>query len=233
VVGKAEGLIPLFEQSLALQVKQMPNTNGILGRKLGMTRVYNEFGQASPVTVIEAGPCFVLQRKIVGKEGYSAIQVGFREKKQSRLTKPEAGHFKKGGGIGYYHVREFRVDDPKGYELGQRIVMTEVIKVGDKIDITGHSKGRGFQGVIKRHGFGGGRETHGSDFQRQPGAIGSSAYPSRVIKGKKLPGHMGTDRKTIKNLTVVDIRAEENILLVKGAVPGAKNGLVSIHIKKA
>lgn len=198
-----------------------------------MTRVYNEFGQASPVTVIEAGPCFVLQRKTVGKEGYNAIQVGFREKKQSRLNKPEVGHFKKAGvGAGYYHIREFRVENPKAYELGQHICVTEVVKIGDKIDITGSTKGRGFQGVIKRHGFSGGRETHGSDFQRQPGSIGSSAYPSRVIKGKKLPGHMGTDKQTVKNLTVVDIRAEENILLVKGAVPGAKNGLVSIHIKK-
>lgn len=209
----------------------MPNTNGILGRKLGMTRVYNEFGQASPVTVIEAGPCFVLQRKTVGKEGYNAIQVGFQEKKASRMIKPEAGHFKKSGGTGYYHVREFRVENAKAYELGQQISVSELFKVGDKIDITGQAKGRGFQGVIKRHGFHGGRETHGSDFQRQPGSIGSSAYPSRVIKGKKMPGHMGTDRKTIKNLTVVDIRPEENILLVKGAVPGAKNGLVSIYTK--
>ncbi|MCW5206291.1 50S ribosomal protein L3 [Desulfobulbus sp. F5] len=211
----------------------MPNTNGILGRKLGMTRVYNEFGQASPVTVIEAGPCVVLQKKTVGKEGYNAVQVGFREKKQSRLNKPEVGHFKKSGGTGYYHVREFRVEDPKIYELGQQVNVTEVIKIGDKVDVTGRAKGRGFQGVIKRHGFSGGRATHGSDFQRQPGSIGSSAYPSRVIKGKKMPGHMGTDKQTVKNLTVIDIRVEENILLVKGAVPGAKNGLVSIYIKKA
>lgn len=196
-----------------------------------MTRVYNEFGQISPVTVIEAGPCVVLQKKTVGKEGYNAVQVGFREKKESRLNKPEAGHFKKAGSAGYYHVREFRVEDPQAYELGQQILVTELFKIGDKIDITGQSKGRGFQGVIKRHGFGGGRKTHGSNFHRAPGSIGCSAYPSRVLKGKKLPGHMGVEKKTIKNLTVVDIREEENILLVQGAVPGAKNGLVSIYTK--
>jgi large subunit ribosomal protein L3 len=209
----------------------MPNTNGILGRKVGMTRVYNELGQSISVTVIEAGPCTVLQRKTVSKEGYNAIQVGFLEKKESRLNKPEAGHFKRSGGTGYYHVREFRVNDPETYELGQRISLTEIVKIGDKIDITGRTKGRGFQGVMKRHGFAGGGASHGSGFHRAPGSIGCSAYPGRVVKGKKLPGHMGTDKKTIKNLTVVDIREEENVLLVQGAVPGAKNGLISIYTK--
>jgi large subunit ribosomal protein L3 len=209
----------------------MPNTNGILGRKVGMTRVYNELGQSISVTVIEAGPCTVLQRKTVSKEGYNAIQVGFLEKKESRLNKPEAGHFKRSGGTGYYHVREFRVNDPETYELGQRISLSEIVKIGDKIDITGRTKGRGFQGVMKRHGFAGGGASHGSGFHRAPGSIGCSAYPGRVVKGKKLPGHMGTDKKTIKNLTVVDIREEENVLLVQGAVPGAKNGLISIYTK--
>ena len=209
----------------------MPNTNGILGRKVGMTRVYNEMGQSIPVTVIEAGPCTVLQKKTVGKEGYNAIQLGFQEKKQSRLNKPEAGHFKRSGGTGYYHIREFRVEDPESYEVGQQINLAEVLKTGDKIDVTGRAKGRGFQGVMKRHGFGGGKASHGSGFQRAPGSIGCSAYPGRVVKGKKLPGHMGTDKKTVKNLTVIDIREEENILLVKGAVPGAKNGLISIYTK--
>ena len=209
----------------------MPKTNGILGRKVGMTRVYNELGRSIPVTVIEAGPCTVLQKKTVGKEGYNAIQVGFLEKKQSRLNKPEAGHFKRSGGTGYYHVREFRVDDPEIYELGQQITLAEVLKVGDKVDISGRSKGRGFQGVVKRYGFGGGKATHGSGFHRAPGSIGCSAYPGRVMKGKKMPGRMGMDLKTLKNLTIVDIREEENILLVQGAVPGAKNGLVSIYTK--
>jgi large subunit ribosomal protein L3 len=209
----------------------MPKTNGILGRKVGMTRVYNELGRSIPVTVIEAGPCTVLQKKTVGKEGYNAIQVGFLEKKQSRLNKPEAGHFKRSGGTGYYHVREFRVEDPEAYELGQQITLAEVLKIGDKVDISGRSKGRGFQGVVKRYGFGGGKATHGSGFHRAPGSIGCSAYPGRVMKGKRLPGRMGMDVKTLKNLTIVDIREEDNILLVQGAVPGAKNGLVSIYTK--
>ncbi|MDU9051061.1 MAG: 50S ribosomal protein L3 [Candidatus Electrothrix sp. Rat3] len=209
----------------------MPNTNGILGRKVGMTRVYNEMGRSISVTVIEAGPCKVLQKKTVGKEGYNAIQVGFLEKKESRLNKPEAGHFKRSGGTGYYHVREFRVTEPDIYEIGQEITLAEVVKIGDHVDITGKTKGRGFQGVMKRHGFGGGKASHGSGFQRAPGSIGCSAYPGRVVKGKKMPGHMGTDKQTVKNLTVVDVREDENILLVQGAVPGAKNGLVSIYTK--
>jgi large subunit ribosomal protein L3 len=209
----------------------MPKTNGILGRKVGMTRVYNEHGASIPVTVIEAGPCTILQKKTETKEGYNAIQVGFLEKKQSRMNKPEIGHFKRSGGTGYYHVREFRVEDPDTYELGQQITLGEVLKIGDKVDICGRSKGRGFQGVMKRHGFAGGKASHGSGFQRAPGSIGCSAYPGRVIKGKKMPGRMGNDMKTLKNLTIIDIRAEDNILLVQGAVPGAKNGLVSIYTK--
>lgn len=196
-----------------------------------MTRVYNEMGRAISVTVIEAGPCKVLQKKTVGKEGYNAIQVGFLEKRESRLNKPEAGHFKRSGGTGYYHVREFRVNEPDTYEIGQNITLAEIVKIGDSVDITGKTKGRGFQGVMKRHGFGGGKASHGSGFQRAPGSIGCSAYPGRVVKGKKMPGHMGTDQQTVKNLTVVDVREAENILLVQGAVPGAKNGLVSIYTK--
>jgi large subunit ribosomal protein L3 len=209
----------------------MPKTKGILGRKVGMTRVYNELGRSIPVTVIEAGPCTVLQRKTLSKEGYNAIQVGFLEKKDSKLNKPEAGHFKRSGGTGYYHVREFRVEDPESYELGQQVTMADMLKVGDKVDISGRSKGRGFQGVVKRYGFGGGKASHGSGFHRAPGSIGCSAYPGRVMKGKRMPGRMGNDLKTLKNLTIVDIREDENILLVQGAVPGAKNGLVSIYTK--
>lgn len=209
----------------------MPNTNGILGRKIGMTRVYNELGRSIPVTVIEAGPCTVLQKKTAGKEGYNAIQVGFLEKKKQRMNKPEAGHFKRSGGTGFYHVREFRVDDPEAFELGQQITISEVLKVGDKVDITGKTKGRGFQGVVKRYGFGGGKASHGSGFHRAPGSIGCSAYPGRVLKGKKMPGHMGVDIKTLANLTIIDIREDDNILLVQGSVPGAKNGLVSIYTK--
>ncbi len=196
-----------------------------------MTRVYNELGRSIPVTVIEAGPCTVLQKKTMAKEGYNAIQLGFLQKKESRLNKPEAGHFKRSGGTGYYHIREFRVDDPEVYELGQKISLAEVVKIGDKIDITGKSKGRGFQGVVKRYGFGGGKASHGSGFHRAPGSIGCSAYPGRVVRGKKMPGRMGSDSKTLKNLTIVDIRENDNILLVQGAVPGAKDGLVSIYTK--
>jgi large subunit ribosomal protein L3 len=209
----------------------MPKTNGILGRKIGMTRVYNEMGRSIPVTVIEAGPCTVLQIKTKAKEGYDAIQVGFVEKKPSRLNKPEAGHFKRSGGTAFYHVREFRVENPEAYELGQKITLGEVLKIGDKVDVSGRTKGRGFQGVVKRHGFGGGKATHGSGFHRAPGSIGCSAYPGRVIKGKKLPGRMGMNVKTLKNLTIVDIREDDNILLLQGAVPGAKNGVLSIYTK--
>jgi large subunit ribosomal protein L3 len=210
----------------------MPNTMGLLGKKIGMTRVYSEQGQAIPVTVIEAGPCVVLQKKTEIKEGYNAIQVGFGPKKESRINKPEAGHFKAAAKGGYYHIKEFRVIDPEAYELGQEIQLAELVKIGDEIHISGMSKGRGFQGVIKRYGFKGGRKTHGSNFHRAPGSIGCSAWPARVIKGKKMPGRMGNDLITTKNLTVVDVRADENIMLVKGSVPGAKQGLLQIYINK-
>jgi len=209
----------------------MPNTIGLLGKKIGMTRIYSDLGQAIPVTVIQAGPCVVLQKKTEAREGYNAIQLGFDPKKESRLSKPQAGHFKAAGKGGFYHIREFRVTDPEAYELGQEIQLNELVKIGDQIHISGRSKGRGFQGVIKRHGFKGGRKTHGSMFHRRPGSIGCSAWPSRVVKGKKLPGHMGSDLLTKKNLTVVDVRADENILLVKGSVPGAKQGLLQIYTK--
>jgi len=209
----------------------MPKTIGLLGRKIGMTRIYSEMGQAIPVTVIEAGPCVVLQKKTEAREGYNAIQVGFVPKKESRLSKPQEGHFKAGGKGGFYHIKEFRVSDPNAYELGQEIQLGELVKIGDLVHISGRSKGRGFQGVVKRYGFKGGRKTHGSMFHRRPGSIGCSAWPSKVIKGKKLPGRMGTDLLTTKNLTVVDVRADENILLVKGAVPGAKQGILQIYTK--
>lgn len=209
----------------------MPNTKGILGRKVGMTRVYDENGRAIPVTVIEAGPCTILQKKTEVKEGYNAIQLGFIEKKSSRLNKPEAGHFKRSGGTGFYHIKEFRVNDPEAYEVGQSITLAEVFAIGDLIDISGKSKGRGFQGVVKRYGFHGGRKTHGSNFHRAPGSIGCSAWPSRVVKGKKMPGRMGNDVVTQKNLKVIDIRTEENVLLVHGTIPGAKNGILNIYTK--
>jgi large subunit ribosomal protein L3 len=209
----------------------MPNTMGLLGKKIGMTRVYSEQGFAIPVTVIEAGPCVVLQKKTESKEGYNAIQVGFGSKKESRLSKPQAGHCKAAAKGGFYHIKEFRVADPEAYELGQEIQVAELIKIGDEVHISGLSKGRGFQGVVKRYGFKGGRKTHGSMFHRRPGSIGCSAWPSRVIKGKKLPGRMGNEQITKKNITVIDVRADENIMLVKGSVPGAKEGLLQIYTK--
>jgi large subunit ribosomal protein L3 len=210
----------------------MPKSMGILGKKIGMTRVYGELGQAIPVTVIEAGPCKVLQVKTETSDGYSAIQVGFAEKKASRVNKPLAGHFKKSDSQGFYFVREFRVTDSAQYSVGQEISLDTVVKVGDKVDVQGTSKGRGFQGVIKRHGFSGGGSGHGSMFHRAPGSIGCSAYPSRVIKGKKMPGRMGNDSVLRKNVVVVDIRTEDNVVLLKGPLPGSKNGLLKIYTKQ-
>ena len=204
---------------------------GILGRKLGMTQIFDENNNAIPVTVIEAGPCTILQKKTVEKEGYNAIQLGFLEKKVTRLNKPEAGHFKRSGGKGFYFIKEFRVADPALFEVGQLVTLNEIVTIGDLVDITGNSKGRGFQGVIRRHGFRGGRTTHGSDFHRAPGSIGCSAWPSRVLKGKKLPGRMGNATVTQKNLKIIDIRSDDNVLLIHGTVPGATNGLLNIYTK--
>ncbi|MGW8194480.1 MAG: 50S ribosomal protein L3 [Desulforhopalus sp.] len=210
----------------------MPKSMGILGKKIGMTRVYDEVGQAIPVTVIEAGPCRVLQVKTEGKDGYSAIQVGFTEKKSARVNKALAGHFKKSNSDGFYFVREFRVQDSASYEVGQDITLDAVMKIGDIVDVQGTSKGKGFQGVVRRHGFAGGGAGHGSMFHRAPGSIGCSAYPGRVVKGKKMPGRMGNDTVLRKNVVVVDVRSDENVVLLKGPLPGAKNGLLKIYTKQ-
>lgn len=209
----------------------MPKTMGILGKKIGMTRVYSELGQATPVTVVEAGPCKVLQVKNEEIDGYSAIQVGFSDKKGSRVNKAAAGHFKKSDSEGYYFVREFRVNDSAEFTVGQDITLDAVLKVGDLVDIQGISKGKGFQGVIKRYGFAGGGAGHGSNFHRAPGSIGCSASPGRVFKGKKMPGRMGNDTVLRKNVIVIDVRSEENVVLLKGPLPGAKNGLLKIFSK--
>jgi large subunit ribosomal protein L3 len=209
----------------------MPKKLGMLGKKVGMTRVYSEVGAAIAVTAIETGPCIVLQKKSVEKEGYNAIQVGFGSKRDSRLSKPMAGHVKAAGKGGFYHIKEFRVSDLENYELGQEIQVADLFKVGDLVDVSGLSKGRGFQGVVKRHGFKGGRKTHGSMFHRAPGSIGCSAYPSRVIKGKKMPGRMGNALVTKKNVMVIDVRPESNVMLVKGSLPGAKQSVVQIYKK--
>ena len=209
----------------------MPKKLGMLGKKVGMTRVYSEEGSAIAVTAIETGPCIVLQKKSVEKDGYNAIQVGFGSKKDSRMNKAMSGHVKAAGKGGFYHVKEFRVDSLEQYEVGQSIMVSDLFKVGDLVDVSGAVKGRGFQGVVKRHGFKGGRMTHGSMFHRAPGSIGCSAYPSRVIKGKKLPGRMGNNLVTKKNVMVIDVRPENNVMLLKGSMPGATQGLLQIFKK--
>lgn len=204
---------------------------GLLGKKLGMTGYFSPQGEYLPVTVVQAGPCIVTQIKTIDNEGYNALQLGFDEKKRSRTNKPLLGHIKKSGEKCFSFLREFPVENPEEYSLGQMISL-EMFNVGDRVNVVGTTKGRGFSGVIKRHGFHGGRKTHGSKSHRIPGSIGCSATPSKVIKGKKLPGRYGNERQTVRNLEIVDIRPKENLLLLKGPVPGAKSGLVEISKPK-
>ncbi|MCG8565154.1 MAG: 50S ribosomal protein L3 [Desulfobacterales bacterium] len=204
--------------------------NGILGRKIGMTNVFSNDGKLVPVTVVQVGPCVVTQVKTTETDGYNAVQLGFDEKSVEKLNKPIAGHLKKACDKGFRVLKEFRTEEAADLELGSEVTI-DMFSVGDKVTIAGTSKGRGFQGTIKRHGFSRGPETHGNRNHRKPGSIGNSAWPGKVIKGKKLPGHMGVDRETVKNLTIVDIKKEENLLLVKGAVPGAKTGLLELYKK--
>ena len=204
---------------------------GLIGKKLGMMDLFSPEGNMIPVTVVQVGPCVVTQVKTVARDGYNAIQLGFGEKKKTSINKPLQGHYKKSGGTAYALLREFRVDDPEKYETGQSIAL-DMFSIGELVDVSGRTKGRGFSGVMKRHGFGGGRKTHGSKSHRIPGSIGCSAWPAKVIKGKKMPGRYGYERKTTKNLKIVDIRAEENLVLLKGAVPGSKNSMVMIQKKK-
>ena len=202
-------------------------SKGLMGKKLGMTGLFAPDGRYVPVTVIEAGPCVVTQIKTTATDGYNALQLGFSEVKAKRVTKPRQGHFRKSGETFFRHVQEFPVDNPEAYSLGQKITL-EIFSVGERVDVCGTTKGRGFAGVIKKEGFSGGPKTHGSKCHRIPGSIGSSAWPSRVFKGKGLPGHYGVDHQTMQNIEIVDIRPEENILMVKGAVPGPASGLVAV-----
>lgn len=204
-------------------------TNKLFGKKLGMIRHFLEEGKSVPVTILQVEPCIVTQKKTQRIEGYNAIQVGFEPQKQGRINKPLRGHFDKATKGKYFaHLREIRVDDPDSFELGQEI-KSDFINVGDRVHVTGISKGRGFSGVIKRWGFSGGKKTHGSRSHRIPGSIGSSALPSRVQKGKKLPGRMGYQRVTLKNIRVIDVRPEMNAILVGGSVPGSRNSFVEIR----
>jgi len=202
---------------------------GLIGKKLGMTRIFDSDGLAIPVTVIEAGPCFVVQKKTSAKEGYDALQVGFQRCSLGKCNKPEKGHFEKHGAkSGFKYLQEIRLEAEGEFAEGQEITV-EQFAIGDRVDVIGTSRGRGFAGTVKRHKFHRGPMTHGSMNKRAPGSIGASAFPSRVFPGKKMPGHMGNVRVTQKNLEVVDVRPEDNLLLVKGAVPGPRRGLVFIQ----
>ena len=202
---------------------------GILGKKLGMTQVFVADGRRVPVTVVEAGPCTVVQKKTESTDGYSALQVGFLAKKTHRVTKPMMGHFKKADQGAFACLRELAADNVDDYQVGDQITCDAVFKPGDIVDVTGTGKGKGFQGVIKRWGFSGGRASHGSKFHRGTGAIGMSASPARVQKGKKMPGQMGNVRVTQQNLEVVEVRPEQNLILIKGAIPGPNDGLVLLR----
>lgn len=201
--------------------------NGIIGKKIGMTRIFDERGRNIPVTVIEAGPCYVTQIKTDETDGYTAVQIGFEEVREKLVTKPELGHLK-GAGKVLRNLKEFRMAELNGLKVGDEIHV-DIFKKGDIIAVTGTSKGKGFQGTVKRHNFSGGPKSHGQkDRLRAPGSIGASSSPSRVWKGMKMSGQMGNDTVTVRNIEVVEIRPDKNILLVKGSVPGSRNGIVQI-----
>ena len=204
----------------------------IIGKKLGMTRVFSQEGNIVPVTIIEAGPCPIVQKKTKENDGYTALQVGFLKKKPTRVNRPLMGHFGKCGVGAFYILKELRVDEVDSYELGQEIAV-DIFQPGDLVDVTGTSKGRGFSGVMKRHGFRGAPGSHGThEYFRHGGSIGSAADPSRTFKGKKMPGHFGNRRVTIQNIEVVEVRPEQNLIFLKGAIPGWRNGIVVIKQAK-
>ena len=207
---------------------------GLLGKKIGMTSIFDEDGHVIPCTVIEAGPCYVTQIKTRDRDGYEAVQLGFEMKRERLASKPEKGHFAKANVKPVRIVREFRGNGVSEVQPGQEIKVDTVFVKGDVVSVIGTSKGRGFQGVVKRHHFGGGFRTHGqSDRERAPGSIGSSSHPSRVFKGMRMAGRMGGEQVTVRNLKVVGIIADSNLLLIKGSVPGAINGYVEIRKNKA
>ncbi len=203
----------------------------IMTKKLGMTQVYAKDGTVLPVTVLLAGPCHIVQKKTVEKDGYSALQLGFGEIREKLVNKPATGHFQSAGEKGVpvsRYTREFKLDDAQNYEAGQ-VINVDVFSEGDRIDVTAIGKGKGFQGVIKRHNQSRGRMTHGSHFHRAPGSMSGASDPSRVLKSKKLPGHMGAKKVTVQNLTVFSVDADKNLMLVKGSVPGANGALVCVR----
>jgi len=198
----------------------------ILGKKVGMTQVFTKEGLAVPVTVVETGPCFVVQKKTVERDGYGAIQVGFGEKRERLFTKPAKGHFSKAGVRPLRFLKELRIEDWDSYQVGQEI-KADLFSAGEKVDVVGTSKGKGFAGAIKRHNFHRGPMAHGSKYHRRPGSLGAKG-PARVYKGRKLPGHLGAARVTVQNLEVVRVDADRNLLAIKGAIPGPRGGLVMI-----
>ncbi|NQU41955.1 50S ribosomal protein L3 [bacterium] len=200
---------------------------GLLGKKLGMSQIFDEKGAAIPVTLIEAGPCPILQKRVPEKDGYSALQIGFDQRREKNVTRPMLGHFKKADAEPVHCIRELRLEDTNGYEVGQTLNV-KVFEIGDRVDICGTSKGRGFSGTIKRFNSHRGPTTHGSMYHRRPGSSGASADPSHVYKGKINPGQYGNSRTTAQNLTVLGMDADRNLLIVKGSIPGATNGYVMI-----
>lgn len=200
----------------------------ILGKKVGMTQVFDETGLLIPVTVIETAANTVVQTKTTDSDGYNSVKVGFEDVNEKRLNKPDRGQFAKVKVNAKRYLREFRTDEASKFEVGQDVKVADMFQAGDKVDISGISKGKGFQGTIKRYGQSGGNETHGSMYHRRVGSMSANTNPARVFKGKKLPGHMGYDNVTIQNLDVVRVDAERNLLLVKGAVPGPKGGLLVV-----
>lgn len=200
---------------------------GLIGKKIGMTQIFAEDGRRIPVTVVEAGPCVVLQKKTISSDGYSALQLGFGSIETARANKPSIGHSRPAGKGVFANIRELRTDAVDQYNIGDEICADQ-FQPGDYVDVTGTSLGKGFQGVIKRWGFKGGRSSHGSRFHRAPGSIGCSATPSRVFKNKKMPGQLGNSKVTIQRLQVVRVDSNQNLLLIKGALPGASNGLVLV-----
>jgi len=205
---------------------------GIIGKKVGMTQVFLEDGEAVPVTVVEAGPCPVIQKKIQEKDGYEAFQLGFLPKKQNRVNKPLQGHFAKANKGTYYILKEVRTNDVNQFEIGQEVTVG-IFKPGEIVDVVGTSKGRGFTGVVKRHGFSGAPGGHGThEYFRHGGSIGAAASPAHTFKGTKMPGHHGNRRVTVQNLEIIEVRPETNLLLIKGAVPGWRNSIVVIQEAK-
>jgi large subunit ribosomal protein L3 len=206
---------------------------GLIGKKLGMTQVYDENGKVVPVTVIQAGPCPVLDIRTQDSHGYSALQIGFGNKKAKNVSKAVLGHLNKSGNAENPPalIKEVRLTEDPSEELGQSLTV-ETFEAGSFVDVTGTSKGRGFQGVVKRYNFGGGRASHGGDWTRKPGSIGMCEFPGKVYKGRKMPGHMGNVQRTIMGLKIVSIRPEDNVVLVKGAVPGHKGGIVVLRTAK-